>query len=63
MLNLLLITDRGLVEILNLHLKQKNIDHSSRPKSTTGRTMFFKMKNFPMIGFLRISTSENKKKV
>ena len=42
--------------------KWKNKEHSSLPKSITERTMFFKMQNFPVFGFLRISTSENEKK-
>ena len=40
----------------------KKQEHSSLPKSITERTMFFKMRNFPVFGFLRISTSENEKK-
>ena len=40
----------------------KNEKHSSLPKSITERTMFFKMQNFPVFGFLRISTSGNEKK-
>ena len=40
----------------------KNKEHSSLPKSITERTMFFKMQNFPVFGFLRISTAENEKK-
>ena len=56
-------TDSGLVEILNLYRKWKNEETNSTVLiSIRERTMFYKMKNFCVFGFLKISTSVNEKK-